>query len=167
MRPVLIGQAPGPNTDPERPLWPEPRTSSGGRLAEAMSLSITQYLLLFERANLVNRFPGKYKRDDKFPLYEAQIAAAALRPLMRGRDVILLGRKVASAWGEGVDLPFFEWSQCRTFGTRLAVVPHPSGRNHWYNHETNRELATSFWRTLVASLNGQAEPLQLGQEIFA
>lgn len=153
MRTLLIGQAPGPNTDPELPLFPVPRTSAGGRLQEMMGLTRGEYLATFERVNLLYKFPGRHKRDDKFPLAHARLAARAMKPLLAGRDVVLVGRNVATAFELEAD--FFDWVEwpvrrrcvvTRDPGTcRVAVVPHPSGRNHWYNKPENRELARAFW----------------------
>lgn len=160
MNPLLIGQAPGPNTNPDLPLFPLPRTSTGGRLAAFMGLSRTQYLRSFDRVNLLQFFPGKCKRDDKFPLKDAKIAAAAMKPLIRGRQVILVGRNVSQAflWGE---LPFHTWITLMD-GTDLSVIPHPSGRNHWYNSEGNREEARTFWAEYLAKM-GLPAPLDAGK----
>ena len=81
-KPLLIGQAPGPNTDPDRPLAPLPRSSAGGRLAELAGLSPKDYLKTFDRTNLLHTFPGRWKRDDKWPARDAGIAAAAMKPLL-------------------------------------------------------------------------------------
>ena len=147
MKPLLIGQAPGPNTDPTRPLYPLPRSSAGGRLAEFMGLEPKLYNSIFDKVNLLNEFPGRGKRDDKFPLRDAMIAASAMRPLLKGRDVILIGRNVALAFG--LQLEFHTWTDMFTPANWIAVVPHPSGRNHWYNSPENRVIAREFWKTLL------------------
>jgi len=157
MRPLLVGQAPGPNTDPTLPLFPVPRTSAGGRLQELMGLTRGEYLKTFERVNLLYEFPGRHKRDDKFPMMLAWPAAQAMRPLLAGRTVVLVGRNVASAFE--LEAEFHEWVEwpvrrpcllSRDPGTaRVAVIPHPSGRNHWYNDPANREAARSFWEALL------------------
>lgn len=154
--PLLIGQAPGPNTDPELPLYPIPRTSAGGRLRELTGLTRGEYLRYFDRINLLPYFPGRVGHDDSFPMTPAKLAARVIRPLLTGRIVILVGRKVADAFK--IDLPFHEWAELRTQrpniltrcrGTaRFAIVPHPSGRNHWYNRDDNRRLAHCFWQEL-------------------
>lgn len=147
MKPLLIGQAPGPNTDPRMPLYPLPKTATGGRLASFMGLTTHQYLRTFDRVNVLQDFPGKCKRDDKFPLREARIAASAMRPLLAGREVILVGRNVATAFGFA-EMPFH--SVLMESDCDIYVVPHPSGRNHWYNSETNREEARLFWAEYLA-----------------
>lgn len=153
MRPLLIGQAPGPNTNPALPLFPVPTTSAGGRLLDLMGLSRREYLKTFDRVNLLPYFPGQHKRDDKFPMTPAKLAAQVMMPLLSERTVVLVGRNVANAFKLGAD--FHEWTdwqvrrRCPVKGElgqcRVAVIPHPSGRNHWYNDETNREAARAFW----------------------
>lgn len=157
MKPLLIGQAPGPNTDPELPLFPVPSTSAGGRLADIMGLTRGEYLNTFERTNVLREFPGKYKRDDKFPLPQARLAATAIKPLLANRDVIIVGRNVATVFDLSGDFHVWqEWQVRRRCAVskdagicRVAIVPHPSGRNHWYNSKENRELAHRFWQEFL------------------
>ena len=60
-RPLLIGQAPGPNTDPGVPL----SGASGRRLAALCGLGLDEFLALFDRANLLPEFPGKLGKGEK------------------------------------------------------------------------------------------------------
>lgn len=74
---ILVGQAPGPRTDPGEPL--------SGRCV-----------------NLLGAYPGRSGKGDAFPAGEARLAAAALDA--RGALVVLLGLgvtrafKVAAPW---------------------------------------------------------------------
>lgn len=150
MKPLLVGQAPGPNTDPLRPLAPLPRSSAGGRLAELAGLSPKEYLKLFDRTNLLHTFPGRWKRDDKWPVRDAEIAASAMKPLLGGRHVILVGRNVAVAFGYPAQhLDFHEWFNDSQWGFEVAVVPHTSGRNHWYRKPGHEDHARAFWASVV------------------
>lgn len=165
MKPLLIGQAPGPRTDPELPLFPVPKTSASGRLQAMMGLTRGEYLKSFDRMNLLPYFPGKHKRDDKFPMTPAKLAAQVIKPLLAGRTVILVGRNVADAFQ--FDTEFFDWVEwpvrrrcvvSRDNGiARVAVVPHPSGRNHWYNKPEHRELASGFWTDFTSEISGLQE----------
>jgi len=145
-KPLLIGQAPGPNTDPRRPLACLPRTGTGGRLCAIMGLTLIRYTAMFERTNLIHTFPGRWKRDDKWCKAHAVVAAEAMRPLLRGREVILVGRNVSAAFGYTEShLDFHEWYDDDTWKMKVSVIPHPSGRNHWYHKEPNREASRLFW----------------------
>lgn len=159
MKPLLIGQAPGPNTDPNLPLYPLPRSSAGGRLQEFMGLSRGQYLRTFDRTNVLHEFPGQHKRDDKFPLDKARIAARAMIPLLSGREVVLVGRNVATVF-DHPRIPFCAWHEDER-GFLVACIPHTSGRNLWYNSEENRELVREFWREYFAK-KGLPVPLDAG-----
>jgi len=158
MRPLLIGQAPGPNTDPECPLFPVPARATGGRLQELTGLTRGDYLRTFDRMNLLPYFPGSDAQGDRFPVPDAKFAARAIRPLLNGRTVVLVGRNVATAFG--FKFEFHEWCEhwyarrrCsvqKDNGTcRMAVTPHPSGRSRWYNDPDNVEQAERFWRDLL------------------
>lgn len=145
-RVLLIGQAPGPNTDPELPLYPTSKTSTGGRLQELMGISREEYLDLFDRINLLNEFPGRHRRD-------AKIAAAAVRPLLHSRTVVLVGRNVAQSFGLDADFhDWMEWPLNECGMCLVSVIPHPSGRNHWYNDKSNRLAARRFWRDTIKNL---------------
>ena len=153
-RPLLIGQAPGPNTKQEFPLFPVPSTSAGGRLQQMTGLTRGGYLKTFERVNLLYEFPGRHKRDDKFPVAQARVAAQAMRPLLAGRVVVFVGRNVANAFDFDEDFHVWRESLARRyclvsktpFRFVAAVIPHPSGRNHWYNNEENRARSAEFWQ---------------------
>ena len=141
---LLIGQAPGPNTDPGEPLPLEPRSSTAGRLCMFIGVHPNQFRGQVQRVNLLQYHPGRRRHHDRFPEREGRVAAQAMMPLLSGRAVVLLGRKVAKAFG-AENAPFHEWlvpSWCSYF----AVAPHPSGRNHWYNDEGNRRECREFWQ---------------------
>jgi hypothetical protein len=117
-----------------------------------MGLTRGEYMRTFERVNLLYCFPGKHKRDDKFPMSPARTAAMAMRPLLAERTVIFIGRNVANAFGFEADWhDWIDWPVRRRSLTsdhwmcRAAVVPHPSGRNHWYNNAENKQAASAFW----------------------
>jgi uracil-DNA glycosylase len=139
---MIIGQAPGPRTDHREPL----SGASGRRLAALCGLPLSVFLARFERVNLVRRHPGKLAKGDAFPRAIARRNAARLLPLMRGRRVVLLGRNVADAFGLA-HLSMFVWH--RVGGVEVAVAPHPSGVNHWWNDPRNVRRARRFWRKLA------------------
>lgn len=150
MKPLLIGQAPGPNTRPDKPLYPYPKTSAGARLQQMTGLERRDYLRTFDRMNLLQFFPGKIMNGDAWPISKAKIAAQAVQQLLDGRDVIFVGRNVSRAFGhDAKTLPFFQWEYNPTWHYQFACVPHPSGRNHWYNDPVNRDLALKWWRLYI------------------
>lgn len=64
-----------------------------------------------------------------------------------GDAVVLMGRRVARAWGLG-DLPPLGEVR-RAHGTLVLLLPHPSGRNRWWNDparlEAGREAMRRVW----------------------
>lgn len=155
---VLIGQAPGPNTHPDLPLFPAPRNSGGGRLHRYTGLSLPDYLRLFQRINLIYSFPGYTGHDkDKFPMSAARPAAANLRPLLAGRRVILVGRAVAKAFGDArLQMePSMTWMRAAAGrgSMMVASVPHTSGRSLFWNQACNRAAALQFFSDAVREID--------------
>lgn len=148
MKPLIIGQAPGPNTDPAVPLGGR----CGERLADLCGLDLDAFHLLFDRINLVQRFPGKAGKGDLFPLAEARIEA--LRLLMggstAGRPIVILGENVACAFFLPRPAVPLAWRPHAILGD-VAVCPHPSGVNRWWNDSSNLRRTRRFWRKLTAA----------------
>lgn len=155
---LLIGQAPGPNTDPAEPLPTEPKTGTLGRLCHFIDIDPEEFVAFVQRVNLLQYHPGRWRRDDVFPRREARIAARAVLPLIQGRNVVMLGRNVSQAFGVPELMPFHKWVDCDHLGVFFSVVPHPSGRNHWYNSPTRREECREFWSRCLGVYDAQDWP---------
>lgn len=130
---IVVGQAPGPNTDPREPL-----SGMTGRRLDALCRAP------HDRVNLLGRWPGRAGKGDAFPMALARPVARSMAPALRGRRVVLLGRQVAAAF----DLrgAWFQWCDGGHFD--YAVAPHPSGVNHWWNDPSNMRRARRFWRAI-------------------
>lgn len=142
-RVLLIGQAPG-RGDPSRPCT----GAFMRRIVAAAGISRTRYLRAFERVNLVAYWPGRSGSGDAFPAAEARVRTAEID--IRGRVVVLCGRRVAIAFG--VRSPFLEPERLR--GGLVYVLPHPSGRNRWWNRPENRTAAGALIRRLAEEVGG-------------
>lgn len=148
MKPILIGQAPGPRSDPEHPL----SGRCGERLADLCGLSLPQFLDAFERANLIKRFPGKSGKGDHFPINEArkEVVELLIFGRLAGRRVVLLGDHVATAFGfPAKQVERLRWNFVDGSGLSIAFCPHPSGISHWWNDKANVAKARRFWRELA------------------
>jgi hypothetical protein len=152
-RVILIGEAPNRATEHQPRLWLRPDSSgichSANRLLKFTGWSQSQYLEVFARTNLITR------AVDKWPAAEARAAAANLIPSVA--RVILLGSRVATAFRHKAEPlvwtlnSWTEWpGQSGSFWS--AKVPHPSGRNLWWNSGDNRARALQFFDDLLASL---------------
>lgn len=144
---MLIGEAPGPHTDAQMPLFPKPSNSSAARLIKYADIDPAAYMGKLVRMNLCDDFWS-----------ERRAVAGVIRALsylldpVNFRDgtplrVLLLGRRVADAWN-CVDRPFgYEPRPFRGDSKaeyinatvlQLAWIPHPSGRCLLYNDRRNQ-----------------------------
>jgi len=143
---IVVGQAPGPSTDPAEPL----SGASGRRLASLCGLDLPDFLARFERVNLLTTYPGRLGKGDAFPMAFAREAAAAMAERVTSRRItVMLGLNVARAFGMQ-RLTFFELT--RLPHGYVVVAPHPSGVSHWWNDPSNVSLARLFWRALAEGL---------------
>ncbi len=169
---LLLGQAPGnyARYTAKYALFPWPRGCAGYRLQKMMGVYLGTYMRTFDRANLLDDFPGHDNGGDKFPIHAAMEAAGKMAPSLVNRDVVMVGRDVARAFSVG-DAPWFEWRtlsvplgeddvQRLLPGAKLVglpvvdlfkfvVVPHTSGRNRWWNDPDNKERGRTFLEELA------------------
>lgn len=113
-----------------------------------MDLTLDNFLALFDRANLFNRYMGRHDRfkGDKFPMQEACMNAHNLvnnNSLYRYKRIVILGRNVAKAMG-CPKREYLEWFDYGSDMPQVAVMPHPSGLNRWWNDPRNTETAKQF-----------------------
>lgn len=138
---VLVGEAPGPEGRADCPLFPYPAGSTGQRLQNITGLPRSRYLAAFDRVDLLAEYPGPH-----FPIGAGTASAKnLLASLLRGRRIIAVGKNVARCFGAEDDYQLCEWYPLPGGGS-LALIPHTSGRNLWYNFAPNRELVKSFFR---------------------
>jgi len=138
LRPVLVGM-----NNPIRPndqrfaLYPHPPGCTGARIfdllcAAAPVMTKLAYIRAFERVNLVD--------DAMWNRGLARERAAGMHEQWRGtgRVVLLFGEEVRRAF----DLPKLLIHPQDIDGVTYRQLPHPSGRNLWYNEAKNRKLAS-------------------------
>jgi hypothetical protein len=144
VKPLLLGMCNPLSDDPEFDLYPYPEGSAGWRLWKMLPEGTTraQYLDVFDRRNLLHQrtWDQKAAREAAVEI----IASLAFRPI-----IVVLGSQVRSALGlpnaEPLVLREDMASATRVDGAacqaivRWLPVPHPSGRNRWYNEPGNRE----------------------------
>lgn len=136
---LLLGMNNPISDDPKFDLFPYPEDSTGYLLWKMMpdGTSRSEYVRAFERRNLL--------RARQWDALAAQDAARAVRPTLDGRVVVVLGTEVRKALGLAPAEPL----SCNDAGGfRWVAVPHPSGRNRWFNEPANFELS----RRVLAAL---------------
>lgn len=110
------------------------------------------YFKIFERHNLLDFYPGAVGNGDAFPMHEAKAVVQSYGDFLTDRKIILAGRNVAKAFGRG-NQEFLKW-----YGN-FVVIPHPSGRNRWWNDAGNWVQSARFFRSLVDVYHDQVEAL--------
>lgn len=141
-RPVLLGMDNPYGADPSMALYPLPARSAGGRLMKISGLTMSAYLQLFDRRNVL---------DCGWDARRARERAPTLRAELAGRTVVALGAQVNSVMRGGTPhelAPPFRWTP-DGHGGWIAKVPHPSGRGTFYNDPVNQELLRIFLEELT------------------
>lgn len=138
MKILIIGEAPGPAG-----AGPPLDGAIGARIAEYAGVTVDEYRAMTYRANLLAAWPG-----DAWPAAVAQASAEAMLHLMMEQRTILLGQRVAVAFGLRL-APLMTWRPLvddhPAYG-EVAILPHPSGLNRWWNDPENRAAARRFLR---------------------
>lgn len=132
MKPVLLGMNNPHGGDPKYALAPFPRGTAGHRLYEMFNevrpTYRVHYMEAFDRRNLLE--------SRIWNAASARVQAQEMLTEFQGREVVLLGREVADAFGLSRQLIL----PLDLHGVRWRQVPHPSGRNPWYNEPVHRQI---------------------------
>lgn len=178
MKPILVGMNNPISTRPGHELYPAPEGCTGWRLWQLLAArtgaSRLQYLDVFERRNLV--------RDLTWNRLAARARAYEMVCELRGsgRTVVLLGQSVREAFDyviKGEPCRFCGTGPCETCmntgldepnglppilvhpqvagGCTWRQVPHPSGRNMWYNDSDNKKVVELLMEELYVEYNKQ------------
>ncbi len=135
---VFVGEQPG-KTDEQGPIEAFRSGYSAQRLSWLMNCrDIDDFKKKYYRINLLPEFHDTWLGD------EAEQAAGTMISMTNRRAVfILCGKKVAAAFHVG-DLSFF--IEKNVGFVTLVVMPHPSGKNRWWNFKTNVAIAVTMLR---------------------
>lgn len=139
---IILGQAPAATYGEEEPLAGAARDALLRYAGRVNRHDLWQQLV--EPMNLLDYYPGKQGKGDRFPVAEAEAAAWNMIEELHGRTVVMLGKNVMKAFG--LKLDWFQWKTVTSCGCtfEVAVCPHPSGVNRWWNSSTNKEKAKRF-----------------------
>lgn len=155
MKILFIGQAPSRGSQGMPPFSGE----CGKRLATLLSLSQDAMLEKYDFINVLNDYPGTGGKGDLFPTRAARVAAGKilLTESRRRERIVILGSGVARVFGLKQDVlrtlewrrpcpgdPFFSGTQLL-----LALCPHPSGINRWWNDQDHVRMAMGFFSSTV------------------
>lgn len=139
MRPIILGMNNPKSGDPDKVLLPtdEPG-SAGNRLWSMSGRTEAEYLLAFERRNLLSIL--------SWDRASATVAASNfLSTIQDGQVVIGLGKEV---WQALIRAGLLQKKMRRERGIRFYFIAHPSGKNLHYNDPKNRAEVRSLLRRL-------------------
>lgn len=154
--PILVGELNPHGVDPAHALLDEPRGASGWRLRMILGLTTESYLAL-RRYNLCTT---------RWSLRSARTRAQEIRDAHPGRVLVLLGVKVAGAFGLQDGHPFSAVGESYRdrYSTREAIamevgerptyvlLPHPSGLNRAWNEPGAVERTRALMRRVCPEL---------------
>ena len=136
---MLVGEAPGPNTDARLPLYPAPTNSAAARLMKYAEIDPIDWMGKLVRVNMCD---GPWS-ERRATAGRAKVISYLLnkenfhdgRPLR----VLLLGARVAREWGcRGPFGRAVFFNAEEEPNLNVAWIPHPSGRNLLYNDRKNQ-----------------------------
>lgn len=162
MRPVLVGIAPARPGESGQPLSCIAKGSTGRRLRDMLGMRTTEYLSSFDRVNVCPHPTPSVVRPQDFYHHAENLMGS----LLRDRRVVFLGPNVADCFGiyrsvysfcevkGGSSSPtggLVGWRVGLPLRCTWSVIPHPSGRNRFYNDPESREAVA---RHLIETLRG-------------
>ncbi len=129
---IIFGERPGPNTDPDRPLYPHTTTGAAARLIRLLGVSEEWYLsnLNVVRYNAAGDFfTGTTDPRVREYVWERMLWHMKYDGLPR---FLFLGR--AAAFSGPRLIRNLKWGEPEQ---HAMVIPHPSGRNRYYNSQAS------------------------------
>lgn len=154
VKPLLLGMNNPLSDSPEYDLYPYPEGSTGYRIWKMLPEGTTrsQYLEAFDRRNLL--------RSRRWDLRAARAAVLEVAPHLDGRVVVVLGTQVRAALGLEPVEPLTVMGATLSTGHSMTcvAVPHPSGRNYWYNTPGNRDRVCELLAGLMDGILPECEP---------
>lgn len=147
--PLVIGQAPGRPT--EKGYLSPFEGPCGVRLASLLGVEWHHFVCMFDRVNLVQEWPGKSGRGDRFPRARGTISAQemTLNGALDNRKTVFLGKEVARCFGFST-MTYLEVLTGEP-GLEMLLLPHPSGVNRWWNDPKNVRLASKAFKSFLGT----------------
>jgi uracil-DNA glycosylase len=149
-RPIIVGEAPSRLSDPEIAF----SGRSGTFLERAAGLKPGRLRGWFECVNLLRVWPGPCdgRRGSRFRggrVARSRAAEIRDRAAASGRPVLVAGRRAAAVFDIPQPVEYLTWY--RVGDVPVAVIPHPSGVNKWWNEPANRARFAAFMAAVLAA----------------
>lgn len=147
----LVGESPVKHVEREPRLWLHPMGSGNGsaqRLLGHARWDVLTYLTVFaKRTNVLRRSVSRwFDAEIEEARENARLILAEAESDRECRGIVALGLKSFSALSDSSrvePLKFYDVG-----ATRVALLPHTSGLNRWWNSDTHRSAAAAFLRDL-------------------
>lgn len=124
------------NPHPTEDLYIRPLGCSGHRLSLLFGKTDEEYLTAFDRRNLLTSMEDN----------PAEAAERFKSTLEKGDQVVLLGEAVRRS----LDLPKMLIHPLTVDGITYRQIPHPSGRNRFYNDPALKFLVGDMLKSLIS-----------------
>lgn len=149
---LLVGEDNPQSEKPEHALFPYPQGCAGSRLmTDILGLRRQTYLRL-ARTNLCCPTWDRWDAESRAGAIIAQVVDMVDYTERRFSPIVMLGRKVTSAFGFRKDaLPFFAHTEGAP-GQTFVSLPHPSGRCREWNDATNYQRTIDLMRTVAPNV---------------
>ena len=167
-RPLLVGLHNPLSPEPEFALYPRPVGCTGWRLFQMLGPALTErdYLRAFDRVDLLEHHEQVNGKGYTSRLRRGRIRL--IEHVIEGQytTVVLLGTDV---WRAVLGVPKMRppwlcWKTVPIVGirrpmlVRYLTLPHPSGRNRWYQDRVNEAAAMRALRQLAEISLAEARP---------
>jgi len=151
---LLVGQAPSRNRRPA--LDASTPGSASSRLLVLLDITRDEYMERFARVNLLDYWPGALAtgKGDKFPIIEAKNSAKRILAHYEFPwKILCVGQRVGECFIAKSRVKYYEWIMCASnfppAVRDVAIIPHTSGLNRYWNDPSNVKLAENFLRKKV------------------
>ena len=151
----LVGESPVKHVEREPRLWLHPMGSGNGsaqRLLGHARWDVLTYLTVFaKRTNVLRRSVSRwFDAEIEEARENARLILSEAKADKECRGIVALGMKSFAALSDSSrvephvePLKFYDVE-----ATRVALLPHTSGLNRWWNSDTHRSAAAAFLRDL-------------------
>lgn len=140
---VFIGESPGPQTDPERPLYPHTTVGAAAKLMDLAGLELEDYLALSSRVNAYHDGRRKLSLEEARHRVMRYMTVALHR--YRAPRFVFLGCAAMRTTPQ-----IYRRMEPATCRDTVMYLPHTSGVNRWYNSEENTQTARVVLRQHIA-----------------
>jgi len=144
MNVLIVGDRPGPNTDPKDPLFIHTTTGAAARLAKMMALDSDAY-------HAIRRINA---RHDGEKLLELDEARTRLRKILMDLEgpwlTILVGAEAARVYGGAL----IAGNPVSSGDLRALYIPHTSGMNRFWNVAENVQFYEMLLKAELAKITG-------------